>query len=202
MESALGIAGLEAPAQDRSKVPYLTPEEAVAKMTIPSGFGVKVFAGEPDIGQPIAFTFDDRGRIWVIENLNYRTRGNHTGDRSTRIAILEDTDGDGVADASKVFVQDPDLRAPLGLAVIGNQVIVSTSPSLIVYTDTDGDDQPDHKETLLTGFGGYDHDHSLHALLAGPDGQWGIMHAEPDTDFFEHTRDNLYSYSVDRPERY
>ena len=71
-----------------------------------------------------------------------------------------------------MFVQDKDLRAPLGLAVIGNRVIVSASPHLIVYTDENGDDKPDKKEILLSGFGGYDHDHGLHALVAGPDGRW------------------------------
>src|SRR5690606_33170061 len=75
-------------------------------------------------------------------------------------------------DHSKVFVQDTDLQSPVGIAVIGNQVIVSSAPHLIVYTDADGDDIPDHKEILLTGFGGYDHDHSLHSVLTGPDGSW------------------------------
>ena len=86
--------------------------------------------------------------------------------------ILSDTDGDGRADSSKVFVQDTDLRAPLGLAVIGTRVVVSASPHLVVYTDENGDDVPDRKEILLTGFGGFDHDHGLHALVAGPDGRW------------------------------
>jgi putative membrane-bound dehydrogenase-like protein len=86
--------------------------------------------------------------------------------------ILEDTNGDGKADKSTVFVQDKDLVSPLGIAVIGNKVIVSCAPNLIIYTDTDGDDKPDSKEVLLKGFGGYDHDHSLHSLVAGPDGHW------------------------------
>src|SRR5690606_35960334 len=89
-----------------------------------------------------------------------------------RIVILEDTDQDGKADTSKIFVQDKDLRSPVGLAVIGNKVIVSCSPNLIVYTDENGDDRPDKKEILLTGFGGFDHDHSLHAVFGGPDGRW------------------------------
>jgi putative membrane-bound dehydrogenase-like protein len=86
--------------------------------------------------------------------------------------ILEDTDGDGKADSSKLFVQDYDLIAPLGIAVFGNKVIVSCAPNLLLYTDTNGDDVADKKEILLTGFGGKDHDHSLHAVYAGPDGNW------------------------------
>jgi putative membrane-bound dehydrogenase-like protein len=72
----------------------------------------------------------------------------------------------------KFFVEDVDLRSPVGIAVIGNKVIVSCSPNLIIYTEENGDDQPDKKEIFLTGFGGYDHDHSLHAVYAGPDGNW------------------------------
>src|SRR5690606_12788251 len=111
------------------------------------------------------------------EAVNYRTFNNDTtrnlfhpdGDR---IVILEDTDHDGKADAAKVFVQDKDLHAPLGIAVIGgNSVYVSSSPHLIVYRDDDGDDVADSKEILLSGFGGFDHDHSLHAVVGGPDGQ-------------------------------
>ena len=56
--------------------------------------------------------------------------------------------------------------------MIGNRVVVSASPHLVVYTDENGDDVPDKKEILLTGFGGFDHDHGLHALVAGPDGRW------------------------------
>ncbi|MFP6587316.1 MAG: hypothetical protein VB814_06695, partial [Pirellulaceae bacterium] len=50
-----------------SNAPFLKPAEAVAKMSIPAGFDVSIFAAEPDIGEPIAFCFDDRGRIWVVE---------------------------------------------------------------------------------------------------------------------------------------
>ena len=126
---------------------------------------------------PTNIDVDARGRIWVAEAVNYRDfntakQGPLTHEAGDRIVILSDTDGDGRADSSQVFVQDKDLRAPLGLAVIGNRVIVSSSPHLIVYTDDNGDDKPDKKEILLTGFGGFDHDHGLHALVAGPDGRW------------------------------
>ena len=81
-----------------SDTPFLTPAEAVSKMAIPDGFEVSVFAAEPDIAEPIAFCFDDRGRVWVVENFNYQTRKKHTDDPVSRIQILEDTDGDGVFD--------------------------------------------------------------------------------------------------------
>jgi putative membrane-bound dehydrogenase-like protein len=107
--------------------------------------------------------------------VNYRQwQGRNAGlhrPEGDRVVILEDTDGDGVCDSAKVFVQDKDLVAPLGIAVIGDKVIVSCSPAAYVYTDFDGDDKPDKREVLLTGFGGHDHDHGLHSFVAGPDGR-------------------------------
>ena len=125
---------------------------------------------------PTNMDVDIRGRIWVTEAVNYRDFRNdstkHLFHRDgDRVMIIEDTNQDGIADTSKVFVQDTALRSPLGIAVIGNKVIVSCSPSIIVYTDNDGDDKPDQKEIFLTGFGGRDHDHGLHSGIAGPDGK-------------------------------
>ncbi|MEM7558244.1 MAG: hypothetical protein AAF394_03910, partial [Planctomycetota bacterium] len=79
-----------------SNAPFLTPAEAVKQMAIPEGFEVSIYASEPDIAEPIGFCFDHKGRLWVAENFNYRTRRNHTTDPVSRIQILEDTDGDGV----------------------------------------------------------------------------------------------------------
>lgn len=142
---------------------------------LPDDLEATLWAESPMFYNPTNMDVDHRGRIWVTEAVNYRNYRNdstralhhHKGDR---VMILEDTDGDGRADASKVFVQDKDLVSPLGIAVIGNKVYVSCSPNMIVYTDTDGDDRPDKKEILLTGFGGRDHDHSLHAVVGGADG--------------------------------
>ena len=70
-----------------SNAPFLSPSEAVAKMSIPEGFDVSVFASEPDIAEPIAFCFDDRGRLWVAENFNYQTRRQHTDDQVSRCLL-------------------------------------------------------------------------------------------------------------------
>jgi putative membrane-bound dehydrogenase-like protein len=109
--------------------------------------------------------------------VNYRNFNNDSAKffhhkKGDRVMILQDTNGDGVADSSKVFVEDTSLVSPLGIAVMGNKVLVSCSPNLVVYTDENGDDVPDKKEVFLTGFGGRDHDHSLHAVVAGPGGDW------------------------------
>jgi putative membrane-bound dehydrogenase-like protein len=147
------------------------------RFVLPDDLEVTLWAESPMFFNPTNIDVDARGRVWVAEAVNYRAFNTAKQDplshpSGDRIVILADTDNDGRADSSKVFVQDKDLRAPLGLAVVGNRVIVSASPSLFAYTDDNQDDVPDKKETLLTGFGGLDHDHGLHALVAGPDGRF------------------------------
>ncbi len=144
---------------------------------LPAEWEATLWAESPQFYNPTNMDVDAKGRIWITEAVNYRDFRNKPDnhlhfEQGDRVMILEDTDGDGVADSSKVFVQDKDLRAPLGIAVIGNKVIVSCAPSVFIYTDENGDDKPDKKEVFLTGFGGYDHDHSLHSFVAGPDGKW------------------------------
>lgn len=144
---------------------------------VPEGWEVTLWAESPALYNPTNMDVDAKGRIWVTEAVNYRDFNNDPEKRlhfekGDRVMILEDTDGDGFSDSSKVFVQDKDLVAPMGIAVLGNKVFVSCAPSLIVYTDENGDDVPDKKEVFLKGFGGFDHDHSLHSLIAGPDGRY------------------------------
>ena len=76
-------------------------KDAAGKMKLPDGFKVQLFAGEPDIVQPIAFTFDDRGRMWVVECLMYPKWSQDGKGGKDRVVILEDTDGDGKADKNR-----------------------------------------------------------------------------------------------------
>jgi putative membrane-bound dehydrogenase-like protein len=85
--------------------------------------------------------------------------------------ILEDTNGDGAADKSKTFYQDPSINSALGICILGNKVIVSCSPHVFVFTDSDGDDKADKRELLFTGIKGVQHDHGVHAFVFGPDGK-------------------------------
>ncbi|HEY6977356.1 MAG TPA: PVC-type heme-binding CxxCH protein [Chitinophagaceae bacterium] len=144
---------------------------------VPGDLEVTLWAETPMLYNPTNIDVDAKGRIWVTEAVNYRNYNNDSTQflhhsKGDRVMILEDTDQDGRADKSTVFVEDKDLLSPVGIAVLGNKVVVSCSPNMIIYTDENGDDKPDKKEIFLKGFGGKDHDHSLHAVYAGPDGYW------------------------------
>ncbi len=151
-------------------------DELAERFTLPAGLEVSVWAESPELYNPTALDVDVHGRIWVTEAVNYRKWGGRNPGREhaggDRVVILSDTDGDGRCETSKVFVQDPELVAPLGIAVIGERVFVACSPHLFVYVDEDGDDVPDRRETFLSGFGGFDHDHGLHSLVLAPDGSF------------------------------
>ena len=149
------------------------PENALVGIKTADGLQAKTFATEPMLMNPTDIDVDARGRVWVLEAYNYRPAitGNPTKKEGDRIVILEDKDGDGKADESKVFYQDPSLNAPLGIAVLGNIVLVSQSPYVWKLTDTDGDDKADKKEILFQGMEGVQHDHGMHAFVFGPDGK-------------------------------
>ena len=159
-----------------SGLPGQAPEAgAEPAWIVPEGLEVQTFAESPMLYNPTAMDVDERGRIWVAEGVNYRTwRGRNPGRRhpdGDRILILEDRDGDGRADEVKVFAQDKDLVAPLGICVLDEGVLVSCSPAAYLYIDDDGDDVADRREVFLEGFGGHDHDHGLHSFVLGPDGR-------------------------------
>ena len=150
------------------------PRQSVAAFKAAPGLELKLWAAEPMVSNPTDLTVDERGRVWVLEGVNYRRTQRKLPDprpEGDRIVILEDTDQDGQADKVKVFDQSPQIRVPLGIAVLGDKVYVSQAPDLIVYTK-DADDNIVKKEVLLTGFGGVDHDHGLHAVVFGPDGKY------------------------------
>ncbi|EDY84866.1 putative membrane-bound dehydrogenase domain protein [Verrucomicrobiia bacterium DG1235] len=146
---------------------------------MPDDLEVTVWARSPDLRNPTNMDIDHAGRIWVAEGVNYRwSKGRDP--KGDRIAVLEDTNGDGKADKSWTFVQEPELVAPLGVAVIDNKIYVSNAPDLIVYTDVDRDlvfdPRVDKREVLLTGFNGINHDHALHSVTFGPDGLLYLNH--------------------------
>ncbi|HEY0056341.1 MAG TPA: PVC-type heme-binding CxxCH protein [Pedobacter sp.] len=163
-------AGASSTVLDTSK---RSAASSIKNLTVFDGLQVELVASEPMLTNPTNIDVDERGRIWVTEAYNYRPdiTGNATKKEGDRIVILEDTDGDSKADVSKVFYQGPELNAPLGIAVLGKRVIVSQSPYVWAFYDDNGDDKADRKEILFQGIKGEQHDHGMHAFIAGPDGK-------------------------------
>lgn len=151
-----------------------SPETSLADLKAYQGLEVGLFASEPMFTNPTNISIDAKGRLWVCEAYNYRNQlnpKNPVKEAGDRIMILEDTDGDGRADKSKVFYQGTDVNAALGICVLGNKVYVSASPNVYVFTDENGDDVPDRQEVLFTGIKGEQHDHGMHTFTFGHDGR-------------------------------
>jgi putative membrane-bound dehydrogenase-like protein len=145
----------------------IPPKEAPGKMTVPPGFQVTLFAGEPDIVQPIAFTFDDRGRMWVVECLSY-PNWSRDGTGKDRVVILEDTNGDGTHDRRTVFLDNGVNLSGIELGFGG--VWLCSSPNLLFVPILAGD-KPGKPEVVLDGWNMIDTKHNIfNSLTWGPDG--------------------------------
>jgi putative membrane-bound dehydrogenase-like protein len=175
----------------RSHAQGYPPDEAVRRMTVAEGFDAQLVAAEPLVRQPVAIEFDDRGRLWVVQYLQYpnpaglkrvkvdrysRTVYDRLPDPppggtpgNDRVTILTDTDGDGRADSAKDFVAGLNLAS--GLAFGYDGVFVLNAPYLLFYPDRNRDDVPDaDPDVLLTGFGLEDAHSVANSLAWGPDG--------------------------------
>lgn len=152
--------------QSQPPGPPLTPQQALEKMVVPDGFKVELVASEPDLVNPVAMAFDDRGRIYVTESFEYPRR--EPGPGRDRIKILEDTNGDGRFDRVKIFAEG--LNIPSGIAVGHGGVWVANAPDILFLEDTDGDDKADKQTVVVTGFGRDDTHELPNALTWGPDG--------------------------------
>ena len=150
----------------------LSPSEAIQRFTVAKGLQVTTFASDPDIVSISNIDVDARGRVWACECVNYRGN-NGKRPEGDRILILEDSDGDGVADKQKVFYQGRDIDIAMGLCVLGDKkAIVACTPDILLLEDADGDGKADKKTVLFTSDGVFQHDHSLHSFVFGPDGRF------------------------------
>ncbi len=146
----------------------LAPEAAAQAMTVPPGFKVTLFAGEPDVVQPIAMAIDDRGRLWIAEAYSYPRRVPDK-EAKDRILILEDTNGDGRFDTRKVFADHLNLVSGLEIGFGG--VWIGAAPHFLFIADSDGDDRPDGPpQILLDGWGQHDTHETLNSFVWGLDG--------------------------------
>ena len=158
-------------AEQERPVEGVPPEALVLSNT---NLQIDVWAQSPLIYSPVAVDVDAQGRLWCTEGIDYNQRARVDAGQS--IIVLEDADGDGKADSSHVFVTEKVRPAPLGIAVFDNRIVLSATPSIIVYTDVDRnavfDPEIDRREEFLTGFQNARHDHTLHAVVGAPSGQW------------------------------
>src|SRR6478609_681898 len=153
----------------------LSAEESKKLIQVPLGFDLELFASEPDIINPIAMDWDEKGRLWVIETVDYpNSVRDEEGVGDDQIKICEDTDGDGKADKFTVFADK--LNIPTSLAFVNGGIIVSQAPNFLFLKDTNGDDKADVREILIEGWGTFDTHAGPSNLKYGFDNQiWGVV---------------------------
>jgi len=158
---------------NRMQLP-LSPAESMRHTVTPVGFRVELFAAEPDIGKAICLNWDERGRLWIAETVDYPNDMQPPGQGRDRIRICEDTDGDGRADKFTVFAEK--LSIPTSLTFAHGGVIVTQAPYTLFLKDTDGDDVADVRRELFGGWGINDTHAGPSNLHFGLDNwYWGIV---------------------------
>ena len=150
---------------------YLYGQEALDKFTMAPGYKINLFASEkefPDLAKPVQISFDNKGRLWVAVMPTYPHWRPGDPKPNDKLIILEDTNGDGVADKQTTFADH--IQLPLGFELAPEGVYVSQGTNLIILKDTNGDDKADTKEISLSGFDDHDTHHAHHAYTTDPSG--------------------------------
>jgi putative membrane-bound dehydrogenase-like protein len=129
----------------------LEPAESLKHMVTPVGFEVKLFAAEPQIRRPICMAWDERGRLWIAETVDYPNNRQPAGKGHDRIVLCEDTDGDGLADKFTVFADH--LSIPTGFTFYKGGILVVQAPDTLYLKDTKGTGKADLRRVLFTGWG-------------------------------------------------
>ncbi len=138
------------PATSAAVSPPLSPAESLAKIHVPDGFKVELAAAEPLLESPVAIDWDERGRLWVVEMVDYPLGLDGKGKPGGRVRILEDADGDGRYDKTTLFADG--LKFPTGLLTWREGVLVTAAPEILFLKDSDGDGKADVRQVLFSGF--------------------------------------------------
>src|ERR1051326_8032641 len=149
--SAFCLSGAEptVTSNDLPRFPAIEPKDALKTFQIKKGFHLEIAACEPNIASPVALSFDENGRLFVVEMIDYSERREevpHLG----RIRLLEDTHGDGVFDKSSIYADN--LPWPTGVFCYDGGIFVIATPDILYLKDTKGSGQADLRETVFTGF--------------------------------------------------
>ncbi len=153
--------------RDLKDIPVPDPERERSELQLADGFEISLYAADPEIASPIQMNFDPQGRLWIASSNTYPhiAPGDEADDK---VLVLEDRDGDGVAEKSTIFARG--LLIPTGIAPGDGGVYVANSTELLHMRDTDGDGVADESRVVLSGFGTEDTHHILHTLRWGPNG--------------------------------
>lgn len=143
----LSAAEPELTAQDLPRLKPTEPADVLKTFSVRPGFHLELAAHEPQVVSPVALDFDEDGRMFVVEMIDYSERRD---ERLSRIRMLEDTNGDGYFDKSTVFAQD--LPWATGVICSKGGIFVTASPDLIWFKDTNGDGKADERKVIFTGF--------------------------------------------------
>jgi putative membrane-bound dehydrogenase-like protein len=159
----------------RADGPPYSPADSMATMQVEAGYRIELVASEPDLESPVAMDFDEQGRLFVVEMPGYPLDTQPTG----RIKLLEDTDGDGRYETSRVFADK--LVLPTGVMRWKKGVLVTAAPDLLYLEDTDGDGRADVRTVVITGFAFTNPQHMVNGPLYGLDNWIYLAHEGPAT---------------------
>ncbi len=192
--------------KENGSLKYLYGQEALDKLHVAPGYKIELFASEKeftDLANPVQLSFDNKGRLWVATMPSYPhyKPGDHKP--NDKIIILEDTDNDGKADKQITFADS--LHLPVGFAIAPEGVYISQGTNLKLYRDTDGDDQADTHEILLSGFDDHDTHHAHSAYTVDPSGaiymgEGVFLHTNVETPYgpVRATNGGFYRYAPQR----
>ena len=137
----------------REPVPILSPAAELETIELREGYYLELVVSDPIIAEPVDMVFDGDGRMYVAEFRTYMQDVDATGqfDRTSRVSLHEDTDGDGRMDRHSVFVDN--LLLPRIILPLDDRIIIGESNTIDLYTyrDIDGDGVADEKELFFTG---------------------------------------------------
>ena len=194
------------PSGKNGKLEYQTGESSQTKITTAKGYKMELFASEKefkDLANPVQVAFDNKGRLWVATMPSYPHYRIGDPKPTDKLIILEDTDNDGKADKQTTFAGD--LHIPMGFEITSEGVYVAQSGHLVLLKDTDGDDQYDVREVILSGFDDHDTHHAIGAFCADPSGaiimgEGVFLHSNVETAYgpVRGTNGGFFRYSPQR----
>jgi putative membrane-bound dehydrogenase-like protein len=171
-----GVANYERRIENLAVPQVLSPAESMKHVQVPADFRLEVFAAEPDIGRPISLAWDERGRLWLVEAVDYPSQifldaaGNPTGEGNDRIRICEDTNGDGRADKFTVFADK--LNMATSLTFVNGGVMVAVLRNFVLLKDTNGDDKADERTVVFANSFGTRDTHAIASNLSRGFDNW------------------------------